>query len=78
MTMRRLEQWTRTHRTAPPVTVTAITSPIDDRFIVRANGWQLPAHFSPIHPTLEAAQRAADDIICNNLPHDCRQAGCSE
>lgn len=78
MPIRRLEQWTRTHRITPAVTVTAMTSPVNGQFVVRADGWQLPPHFPLVYSSLEAAQRAGDDIVTNHLHHDCRQADCTE
>jgi hypothetical protein len=67
----RLERWTRTHRTSPAITLTALTSPIDRQYVVHSDGWQLPVYFPLIYSSLEAAQRAADDVLLNSRPHDC-------
>lgn len=70
------EWWTRTHRTPLPVTLSAVTSPINSEYVVSADGWELPSRFSLLHPTREVAQRAADDVLLAYLPHDCRVEGC--
>ena len=31
-----------------------------------------------LYHSLEAAQRAADGVLINDHPHDCRQVGCGE
>ena len=36
----------------------------------------IPEHFPLLYESLEAAQRAADDVLINYRPHDCQQLGC--
>jgi len=45
---------------------------------VSIDGWPAPPHFRRTHPDGEAAQRAADDVLINYRPHDCKQCGCGE
>ena len=54
-----------------------ISSPIDG-WIVTIEGWTAPPHFSRTHPDIEAAQRAADHVLINFRPLDCKQCGCGE
>ena len=61
--MKQLEWWEREHRVSPSVTLAVGTSPIDNDWVVRAEGWQLPSHFRLRYPSCEAAQRAADDVL---------------
>ena len=71
--MRRIDQWHRLHRIQPPVALRVVASPIGGDWLVRTDGWRLPEHFKVVYPSLEAAQRAADDMLINYEPHDCRQ-----
>jgi hypothetical protein len=74
--VKRLEEWGRLHRTQPPVTLRVVASPISGDWLVRGDGWEFPEHFPLLYDSLEAAQRAADDVLINYLPHDCRHGGC--
>jgi hypothetical protein len=42
------------------------------------DGWTAPPHFHRAHADIESAQRAADDVLINYRPHDCKQCGCGE
>ena len=66
------------HRTDPPVTLRVVESPISGDWLVRVEGWDVPEHFPLLYHSLEAAQRAADDVLIYYQPHDCWQAGCEE
>src|SRR3989442_875259 len=77
MASREIHRWQREHRIKPPVTLLALRSPLEG-WLVRSDGWQLPSHFPCVYPTIESAQRAADDVLINYRPHDCRQCGCGE
>jgi hypothetical protein len=76
--VQRLEWWTRTHRIVPSVKFTILKMPYDVHYSVSVEGWQLPSHFEVLHETLEAAQRAADDVLLAYMPHDCMRTGCGE
>jgi hypothetical protein len=76
---KRLEWWEREHSVAgESITLEVASSPIDSDWIIRADGWRLPSNFTILYRSLEAAQRAADDVLLNNVPHDCRQCACGE
>ena len=74
---RNVVEWRRRHAIEPAVTLRVITSPLDG-WIVTIEGWTAPPHFGRIHPDIESAQRAADDVLINYRPHDCKQRGCGE
>lgn len=76
--MKRIDEWQRLHRTPTPVRLRACASPINDDWFVRTDGWRLPEHFPVVYPSLEEAQRAADDMLTNYEPHDCVRVGCGE
>lgn len=69
-----IREWQRPHRPQAPVTLRAVTSPISGDYLVLVDGWESPRAFPLLYHSLEAAQRAADDMLINHLPHDCRQA----
>jgi hypothetical protein len=75
----RIDQWHRLHRTPAPVTLCVVASPVTDGdWLVRTHGWDLPQHTPVLYESLEAAQRAADDVLINYRPHDCRLQGCGD
>jgi hypothetical protein len=65
------------HALDPAVTLRVITSPLDG-WIVAVEGWTAPPHLRRAHADIESAQRAADDVLINYKPHDCKQCGCGE
>jgi len=69
--------WRRLHAIEPAVTLRVITSPLDG-WIVSIDGWTAPSHFRRTHPDIESAQQAAEDVLINYRPHDCKQCGCGE
>ena len=71
-----LQQWRRLHRLQRPVALRVVASPISTDWIVRVDGWDLPEQFPLLYTSLEAAQRAADGVLINHLPHDCWLQGC--
>jgi hypothetical protein len=72
-----ITEWRRRHAIDPAVTLHVITSPLDG-WIVTIEGWTAPSHFRRTHADIEAAQRAADDVLINHRPHDCKQCRCGE
>lgn len=76
--VKRIDQWQRLHQIEPPVTLRVVTSPVSGDWLVRVDGWDFPEYFPLLYPSLEIAQRAADDVLINNRQHDCRQHGCGE
>lgn len=60
-------EWQRLHTIEPAVTLRVISSPLDG-WIVSIEGWTAPLHFRRTHPDIEAAQRAADDLLINYRP----------
>jgi hypothetical protein len=76
---KQVTEWRRLHAIEPAVTLRVITSPIGG-WIVSIDGWTAPPHFHfpRAHPDIESAQRAADDVLINYRPHDCKQCGCGE
>jgi len=74
---REIKEWRRLHVIQPAVTLRVITSPLDG-WIVSIEGWPTPPHFRRTHPDIESAQRAADDVLINYRPHDCKQCGCGD
>jgi len=57
-------EWRRLHAIEPAVTLRVITSRLD--------GWIAPSHFRRTHPDIESAQQAAEDVLINYRPHDCK------
>ena len=76
--MNRIVEWHRLHRIQAPVTLRVVSSPISTDWLVRVDGWEFPEQFPLLYPSLEAAQRAADDVLIDYQTHDCRQQGCGE
>lgn len=70
-------EWRRLHRIEPPVTIRVVASPVSG-WLVRIEGWEVPEQFPLLYPSLEAAQRAADDVLLASRVHDCRQTGCDD
>jgi hypothetical protein len=66
--VKRIDQWHRLHRLQPPVTLRVVTSPISGDWLVRVDGWEFPYTFPLLYDSLEAAQRAADDVLINYRP----------
>jgi hypothetical protein len=76
--VKRTGEWHRLHRTDSVVTLRVVASPISSDWLVRVDGWDFPEHFPLLYESLEAAQRAADDLLVTYLRHDCRQKGCGQ
>jgi hypothetical protein len=74
---KQITEWRRLHAIEPAVTLRVITSPLDG-WIVSIEGWIAPSHFHRAHRDIESAQRAADDLVINYHPYDCKQCGCGE
>jgi hypothetical protein len=75
---KQIREWQRLHRLQVPVSLRIVTSPISGDWLVRVDGWEFPQLFPLLYHSLEAAQRAADDVLIGDHPHDCRQVGCGE
>ena len=75
---KQIREWQRLHRLQVAVSLRIVASPISTDWLVRVDGWDFPEHFPLLYLSLEAAQRAADDVLIKHRPHDCRQKGCSE
>ena len=71
------EYWSRTHNANAAITLSVVEAPLRG-WMVGAGRWRLPRHFTRLHATREAAQRAADDVIRAYVPHDCRHCSCGE
>ena len=78
MRRKQIREWQRLHRLQVPVSLRIVTSPIIGDWLVRVDGWEFPQLFPLLSHSLEAAQRAADDVLITHRPHDCLQESCSE
>jgi hypothetical protein len=78
MSPTQIREWQRLHRLQVPVSLRIVTSPISGDWLVRVDGWEFPQPFPLLYHSLEAAQRAADNVLISDCPHDCRQESCSE
>ena len=77
-TITAVEWWERQHYGTGRTILGIGTSLTPGEWIVRVNGWTPPSDFVAVYGTLEAAQRAADSMLLDDVPHDCRRCGCSE
>jgi hypothetical protein len=74
-----IECWERVHHIdGAAIRLAVVKSPLDSDWILQADGWTFPAHAVLLHPSLEAAQRAADDFLLAYQIHDCKQRGCAD
>lgn len=70
--------WERKHLTEPRTTLSIIRTLPEGDWTVRCEGGVLPPEFVTRYETLDAAKRAADDMLVELGPHDCARGGCSE
>ncbi len=75
---KQIREWQRLHRLQRPVRLRIVTSPISGDWLVRVDGWEIPQPFPLLYHSLEAAQRAVDNVLNSDHPHDCRQVGCGD
>jgi hypothetical protein len=70
------ELWVLDHLTTPTITMRVMASPLTGDWVIWSPTGALPK--ATDQPTLEAAQRLADDLAATVVPHDCRQHRCAD